>query len=101
MQRLEQVQVRVLRRIVGLNSHIPDDVLRMELGCRSYASWMDQRKLEYAFRLGRIDVGLMTGCPATYKKLPGQQRVASVTNACMPAWCQPLRPKHKLMWVQR
>jgi hypothetical protein len=36
MQRLEQVQVRVLRRIVGLNSHIPDDVLRMELGCRSY-----------------------------------------------------------------
>ncbi len=34
-QRLEQVQVQVLRRIVGLNSHIPDDVLRMELGCMS------------------------------------------------------------------
>jgi hypothetical protein len=54
MQRLEQVQVRVLRRIVNLNSHIPDDVLRMELGCRSYASWMDQRKLEYAFRLRQM-----------------------------------------------
>ncbi len=39
---------------MGLNSHIPDDVLRMELGCKSYASWMDQRKLEYAFRLGRM-----------------------------------------------
>jgi hypothetical protein len=57
MQRLEQVQVRVMRRIVGLNSHIPDDVLRMELGSRSYASWMDQRELEYAFRLGRMHVG--------------------------------------------
>jgi hypothetical protein len=54
MQRLEQVQVRVLRRIVSLNSHVPDDVLRMELGCRPYASWMDQRKLEYAFRLQRM-----------------------------------------------
>jgi hypothetical protein len=29
----------------------------------------------------------MTGCPATYQKLPGQQRVAVSLNACMPAWC--------------
>jgi hypothetical protein len=35
----------------------------------------------------------MTGCPATYQKLAGQQRVASVTNACMPAWCQPSEAK--------
>ena len=51
MQRLEQLQVRVLRRIVNVPCHVPDDVLRMELGCRPYASWMNQRKLEYAFRL--------------------------------------------------
>ncbi len=48
----EQVQTRVLRRLAGLQCQVPDDVLRMEFGCRSYASWMDQRKLEYAFRLG-------------------------------------------------
>jgi hypothetical protein len=52
--RLEQVQTRVLRRIVGLPCAVADDVLRMELGCRPYASWMDQRKLEFAFRLAAM-----------------------------------------------
>jgi hypothetical protein len=33
---------------------VADDVLRMELGCRPYASWMDQRKLEFAFRLATM-----------------------------------------------
>jgi hypothetical protein len=49
--RLEQVQTRVPRRIVRLPCAVADDVLRMEFGCRPYASWMDQRKLEFAFRL--------------------------------------------------
>jgi hypothetical protein len=49
--RLEQVQARVLRRIVRLPCAVADDVLRMEFGCRPYASWMDPRKLEFAFRL--------------------------------------------------
>jgi hypothetical protein len=53
-QRLEQVQTRVLRRILRLPCAIADDVLRMELGCRPYASWMDQRKLEFAFRLATM-----------------------------------------------
>ncbi len=30
---------------------VADDVLRMEFGCRPYASWTDQRKLEFTFRL--------------------------------------------------
>jgi hypothetical protein len=27
----------------------------MELGCRPYASWMDQRKLEFAFQLATME----------------------------------------------
>jgi hypothetical protein len=54
MPRRQQPQTLASALPVSFNSHIPDDVLRMELGCRSYASWMDQRKLEYAFRLGRM-----------------------------------------------
>ena len=50
-QQLEQVQTQILRRIVGLPNAVANDVLRMELGCRPYSSWMDQRKLEFAFRL--------------------------------------------------
>jgi hypothetical protein len=49
--RLEQVQTRMLRRIVRLPYAVADDVPRMEFGCRPYASWMDQRKPEFAFRL--------------------------------------------------
>jgi hypothetical protein len=48
---LEQVQTRVLRRVLRAPGTAADDVLRMEVGCRSYISWMDQRKLEYAYRL--------------------------------------------------
>jgi hypothetical protein len=36
-QRLEQVQTKVLRRILRLPCAVSDDVLRMELGCRPYA----------------------------------------------------------------
>jgi hypothetical protein len=54
MQLLEQVQVRVLRRVANVDCQVPDDVLRMEFGCRSYASWLAQRKLEYSFRLRRM-----------------------------------------------
>jgi hypothetical protein len=48
---LEQVQTRVLRRVLrapGTAATAADDVLRMEAGCRPYISWMNQRKLEYA-----------------------------------------------------
>jgi hypothetical protein len=48
---LEQVQTRVLRRVLQAPGTAAADVLRMEVGCRSYISWMDQRKLEYAYRL--------------------------------------------------
>jgi hypothetical protein len=54
LRRLEEVQLRVLCRIVRLNCHVAHDILRMELGCRSYSSWMDQRKLEYAYRLATM-----------------------------------------------
>jgi hypothetical protein len=53
-QRLEQVKTRVLRRILRLPCAVADDVLRMELGCRPYVSWMDQCKLEFAFRLATM-----------------------------------------------
>jgi hypothetical protein len=68
-QRVEQVQTRVLRRIMRLPCAVADDVLRMELGCRPYASWMDQRKLEFAFRLAVMDAD----------RLP-----ARVASACWP-----------------
>ena len=32
-----------------------DDTLRLELGCRPFASWFSQRKLEYAYRLLQQD----------------------------------------------
>ncbi len=31
-----------------------DNVLRVELACRPYASWFRQRQLEYAYRLLRM-----------------------------------------------
>jgi hypothetical protein len=68
-QRVEQVQTRVLRRIMRLPCAVADDVLRMELGCRPYASWMDQRKLEFAFRLAVMGAD----------RLP-----ARVASACWP-----------------
>jgi hypothetical protein len=38
-----------------LQCAVSDDVLRMALGCRPYNySWMDQRKLEFAFRLATM-----------------------------------------------
>ena len=51
LAKLEQVQTRVLRRLVACGRNVADDVLRMELACRPYASWFAQRKLEYAYRL--------------------------------------------------
>ncbi len=44
----------MLRRIVRLPCAVADDVLQMEFGCRPYASCMDQRKLEFAFRLKTV-----------------------------------------------
>jgi hypothetical protein len=43
---LEQVQTQVLRRVLRAPGTVADYVLRMEVGCRSFISWMDQPKLE-------------------------------------------------------
>jgi hypothetical protein len=51
LAKLEQVQTAVLRRMVSCSRNVADDVLRVELACRPYASWFKQRKLEYAYRL--------------------------------------------------
>ena len=51
LAQLEQVQTSVLRRMVSCGRNVADDVLRVELACRPYASWFRQRKLEYAYRL--------------------------------------------------
>ena len=40
---------------MGLDCNVSDDVLRLEFGCRSCASWMRQRVLEYAFKVARMD----------------------------------------------
>ena len=55
VQRIEAVQQRVLRRFVGLDCNVSDDILRLEFGCRSYASWMCQRVLKYVFKVARMD----------------------------------------------
>jgi hypothetical protein len=74
---LEQVQTRVLRRVMRAPGTAADDVLRMEVGCRSYISWMDQRKLEYAYRLRLM-------APS---RLP--RRVAAAVWPCKPGLRRP------------
>ena len=64
LAQLERVQTRVLRRILRAPGTAADDVLRMELGCRPYISWMDQRKLEYAYRLRLLAPGRLPKCVA-------------------------------------
>ena len=54
LSKLEQVQYRVLKRMAGARSQWSSDVLRLEFGCRPYASWMTQRKIEYQFRIKRM-----------------------------------------------
>ncbi len=50
-QHLSNIQRRVLRA----PSTMAANVQRMEVGRRSYNSWMDQRKLEYAYRMRAPD----------------------------------------------
>jgi hypothetical protein len=38
LAKLEQVQTAVLRRMVSCSRNVADDVLRVELACRPYAS---------------------------------------------------------------
>ena len=54
MQRLEQIQYRVLKRMAATHENVATELLSMEFGCRSYASWAMQRKLEFRFRLRRM-----------------------------------------------
>jgi hypothetical protein len=73
---------------------VADDVLRMELGCRPYVSWTDQRKLELAFRLATMAADSLpahvaaAGCPRTARKgLPSMHAgvVASLEHALTAA----------------
>jgi hypothetical protein len=59
MRRLEQVQytVRVLKRIAATHENVAAALLNVEFGCRTYASWAMQRKLEFKFRLSRMPSG--------------------------------------------
>jgi hypothetical protein len=54
---IEAEQLRVLKRFVSVSCNVSSDVLHLEFGCRPYASWMAQRKLEYAVRLQRMPEG--------------------------------------------
>jgi hypothetical protein len=51
LRALEGIQTGVLRRMVPCSRNVADDTLRLELGCSPFASWFNQRKLEYAYRL--------------------------------------------------
>jgi hypothetical protein len=54
--KIEQVLIRVLKRFLAMFENVHHDVLRMELGCRSFYSScrMTERVLEYGFRLQRM-----------------------------------------------
>jgi hypothetical protein len=54
LTQLEQVQTRALRRLVATQANVADDFLRCELACRHTAQIGQQRKLEFAFELGRM-----------------------------------------------
>jgi hypothetical protein len=54
LTQLEQVQTRALRRLVAAQANVADDLLRCELACRHTAQIGQQRKLEFAFELGRM-----------------------------------------------
>ena len=76
MRQLEQLQTRVLRRMVSCGRQVADDVLRMELACRPYSSWFRQRKLEYAYRLMCMDGD----------RWPS--RVSRADGGCSPGQCR-------------
>ena len=46
--------VRVLRRFIRVGCNAAVEILHLEFGCRPFSSWMRQRVLEFAFRLGRM-----------------------------------------------
>jgi hypothetical protein len=48
---LEAIQNQTLSRMAGSPNNINQHILRMDMGCRSFNSWADQRKLEYFYRL--------------------------------------------------
>jgi hypothetical protein len=57
LAKIEQVQTRVLRRLVAARENLADDFLRCELACRHTACIGQQRKLEFAFELQRMPPG--------------------------------------------
>ncbi len=79
----------MLRRIVGLPCAVADDVLRMEFGCRPYASWMSDANwsLPFGCRLWPP-----IACPPGWRPLAGRPAVAvkgAQGRACALAWWLP------------
>jgi hypothetical protein len=73
-RQIEAVMVRVLKRFLAVFDNVHHDVLRMELGCRSFCSWMTQRVLEYGFKLQRMQAN----------RLPAAVQVQPFGGACHP-----------------
>ena len=48
---LESVQQQILSGLAGCPNTTSAHILRLEMGCRKFQSWADQRKLEYFYKL--------------------------------------------------
>jgi hypothetical protein len=94
MQRLEQVQYIVLKRMAATHENIAAVLLNMEFGCRTYESWAMQRKLEFQFRLARLPAGRLPaivshcrwhGVPGTKKPAMHDAQVTCPIKLWQPA----------------
>jgi hypothetical protein len=54
LAQIEQVQTRVLRRLTATRGNLAYDFLRCELACRHTSHIGQQRKLEFAFELHKV-----------------------------------------------
>ena len=88
-KRVEEVMVRVLRRFIRVGCNAAVEILHLEFGCRPFSSWMRQRVLEFAFRLGRM--------PA--ERLPAQ--VAAARWPLQQGSKRPQLHEHRLTAAER
>jgi hypothetical protein len=93
---LEGVMLRVMKRFLAVFENVHQDVLRMELGCRSLSSWMAQRALdtidtlEYGFRLQRMPADRLPAAvnAAVQTHMCGGGCRVQVGHACVRrSWC--------------
>lgn len=100
-QSLETIQNQILSRLAGSPSNISQHILRMDMGCRSFKSWADQRKLEYYYRLqnmsdARLPKQVWTHPWHSNRRRGGQstmwskhvERVAASAGMDLPAACE-------------